>query len=124
MRKLLGVTLLCLASSAMASDWVKLPVVKDGPPVSSYDRESLKKRGTTVEFWIKTSWHEPREFSNIAYDSIEAQWQIDCEADTFASRAMTYKLKGQVMGSSADPYYFRPIPPDTWAQAIERTVCR
>jgi hypothetical protein len=79
MKSMLGVALLCLASSAMASNWVNLPSSSGGGFTStSYNKQSLKRHGTRVDVWISRTWPNTVQLENVFFDTVLDHWQFDC----------------------------------------------
>ena len=125
-RVLIGLMLAMTASGAMASNWIPIPHLPHGPDMAAYDQETFTRTGHVVEFWEKSTWNNVHMMQNVQFNTVQSQWQIDCDQHTYGFRARSFYLaNGQQTGQDGDNYYHpAPISPDSWMQTLERAVCR
>jgi hypothetical protein len=124
MIRLSGVALLLVVSNAMASNWISLPLLPNSQFSSaSYDRQSLKKRGSKVVFWMARSYPGVATLGDFQFDKVVDRWTIDCRDDTYASGTQTFSLNGNTTRMINETSSARPIPPDSWVEKVEQVVC-
>jgi hypothetical protein len=124
MKRLMGVALLCVASSAMAADWQ--PILSGPNGELLYHVPTVKRRGDLVTFWEKTVFNNLQQLPlGGFYDTMFAHRTIDCAKNKSLALSGSFQLHGKIV-STVDVTDLAPtdITPDSTVQADKQALCK
>ena len=125
MKKLaLGIAIFAICTAAAhASVW--RVIYNNGEVKVEVDDETVKHSGSVVFVWSRVTYRTPQMNRNVGlrFNGLLARQEIDCKADTFIPRSVTWLFNGDEVAREAH-IDKADIPPDTIAQIVERAVCR
>lgn len=121
--QVMATALLCLASNAMASNWVT--VYSGTEATLQYETESLRKDGSNVLVWERLMYRTIQNETGLPpFNEARERLDIDCAHSTANVSTMANYLNGALAGSQKLSIPPDDISPDSPISVVEKAVCK
>lgn len=109
-----------LPGSARAVQWVPVAEAEDGSSKVYVDRDSIKRRGKTVQLW---TYHVFRQRTEDGMDALKMLKEVNCTTGDYRVFREIIYIEGRVQSDTKYNTTYAATP-GTLGEAVFEAVCR
>ena len=127
MKRLLLITLLVLNSGPVYAEWVLTSGNDDAGLTVYVDPDTIRRKGNLVKMWQLYDYKTIQTVAGDSLLSIKRYNEYDCTEERTRMLAYTWFSgnmgSGQVVHSDSDEDKWKPVVPDSVAEALWKIAC-